>query len=109
MQRAVIIMTNPLTLKPHPLSTDLHFLGALRPAADIAVRHRNEVWEAVTAGLVHQVPCKDGGVILVQPVVDGVASVCHGVDVVLEELPGSRVCEEDVMALGSSPLDVLQT
>ena len=102
-------MAEPWTLKSETLSTDLHFLGTLRSAADIAVRHRNEVWEAVAAGLVHEVPCKDGGVVLVQPVVDGVAPVHHGINVVLEELLGSRVCEEHVMALGSSPLNVLQT
>ena len=88
--------------------TDLHFLGTLRSAADIAVRTRNEVWEAIAAGLVHEVPCKDGGVILVQSVVDGVAPVHHGIHVVLEELLGAWVCEENVMALSSSPLDVLQ-
>lgn len=88
--------------------TDLHFLGTLRSAADIAVRNRNEVWEAVAAGLVHKVPCKDGGVILVQPVIDGITPVHHGNHVILEELLGAWVCEENVMALGSRPLDVLQ-
>lgn len=87
---------------------DLHFLGTLWPAADIAVGHRDEVWEAVAAGLIHEVPCKDGGVVLVQPVVNGVAPVHHGVDVVLEELLGPWVCEEDIMARGPSPLDILQ-
>lgn len=87
---------------------DLNFFGTLRSAADIAVRHRDEIWEAVTAGLIHEVPGKDGGVILVQPVVDGVAAVHHGVDVVLEELLDAFVCKEDIMALNAGPLNVLQ-
>ena len=86
---------------------DLYFLGAFWSAADIAVRHRDEVWEAVTAGFVHEVPCKDSGVVLVQPVVDGVASVHHGVNVVSEELLSSSVRKEYIVTLGSSPLDVL--
>ena len=87
----------------------LHFLCTLWPATDIAVRHRNEIREAVATGLVHQVPCKDGGVISVQPVVDGVAPVHHGVDVVLEQLLHFWVCEEDIMALSTRPLNVLQS
>lgn len=86
----------------------LYFLGALRPAADIAVWHRDEVREAITAGLIHKVPCKDGWIIFVQPVVDGVAPVDHGVDVILEKLLGAWVCEEDIVTLSSRPLNVLQ-
>ena len=66
--------------------THLHFLCTLWSATDIAVRDRDEVGEAVTAGLIHQVPCKDGGVVLVQPVVDGVSPVHHRINVVLEQL-----------------------
>jgi hypothetical protein len=85
----------------------LDFLSALWSAADIAVRHWDEVREAVTARLVHQVPCKDGGVILVQPVVDGVAPVDHCINVVLEQLLHIWVCEEWVVTFSSRPLDIL--
>lgn len=85
----------------------LDFLGALWSAADIAVGHRDEVREAVTARLVHEIPCKDGGVILVQPVVDGVAPVDHGINVVLEQLLHIWVCEERVVTLSTRPLDIL--
>ena len=66
--------------------THLDFLCALWSATDVAVRDGDEVGEAVTAGFIHEVPCKDGGVILVQPVVDGVSPVHHCVNVVLEQL-----------------------
>lgn len=89
-------------------SHHLHFLCTLWPATDIAVRHRDEVREAVTAWLIHEVPCKDGGVISVQPVVDGVTPVHHGVNVVLEELLHLRLCEEDVVAFCPRPLNILQ-
>ena len=87
--------------------THLDFLSALWSAADIAVRHWDEVWEAVTARLIHQIPCKDGGVVLVQPVVDGVAPVDHCINVVLKQLLDIWVCEEWVVTLSARPLDIL--
>ena len=85
----------------------LNFLCAFRSAADIAVRHWNGVWEAVTAGLIHQIPGEDCGVIFVQPVVDGVAPVDHDVNVVLKELLHIWIGKEDVIALSTGPLNVL--
>ena len=87
--------------------THLDFFGALWSAADIAVRHWDEVREAVTARLVHQIPRKDGGVILVQPVVYGVAPVDHCIYVVLEQLLHIWVCEERIVTLSTRPLDIL--
>ncbi len=88
--------------------THLDFLGALWSAADIAVRHGDEVGEAVTARLIHQIPCKDGGIILIQPVVDGVAPVDHCINVILEQLLHIWVCEERVVTLSARPLDILR-
>ena len=85
----------------------LDFLCALWPTADIALRDRNEIREAVTARLIHQVPCKDGGVLFIQPVVDGVTPVDHNINVVFEELLHIWICEEWVMAFSSCPLNVL--
>ena len=87
--------------------THLDFFGALGSAADIAVRHWDEIREAVTAGLIHQIPCKDGGVILVQPVIDGVTPVDHCINVVPEQLLDIWVCEERVVSLSACPLDIL--
>ena len=92
----------------HTISAHLYFLCTFGPAADIAVRHRDGVWKAVTAGLIHQIPGKDGGVLLVQPVVDAVPPVHHSVNVALEQLLDIWVCEEDVITFSACPLDVLQ-
>ena len=92
---------------PAERQTHLDFFGTLWSAADIAVRHWDEVWEAVTARLIHQIPCKDGGVVLVQPVVDGVAPVDHCMNVVLEQLLHIWVCEEWVVTLSARPLYIL--
>ena len=87
--------------------THLDFLGAFWSAADITVRHWDEVGEAVTARLVHQIPRKNCGVVLVQPVVDGVAPVDHCINVVLEQAFHIWVCEERVVTLSARPLDIL--
>ena len=84
-------------------------MGTFWSAADITVRNGDGVWEAIAAGLVHEVPGKDGGVVLVQAVVDGVAPACHGINVILEELLGVRVCEEGIITLSTCPLNVLRT
>ena len=52
--------------------------------------------EAVAAGLVEKVPCKDCWIIPVQAPVDAVPPVCHGLDVGLVHGPAAGIDEEDI-------------
>ena len=66
-------------------------------------------WVAGATGLIQQIPGKNGRVILVYDTCDAVDSVgCH-VQVVLEQLQGFGVGEEEVRVVGASgPLNILQ-
>ena len=63
---------------------------------------------AAISELVDQVPCKDGGLVLVLAAIQGVGAVHHGGNVVLEQLNDGGVGEEVSSACGVAPLHVLE-
>lgn len=63
---------------------------------------------AAVSELVDEVPCKDGGLVLVLPAIQGVGAVHHSSNVVLEELDDGGVGEEVPSACGVAPLHVLE-
>ena len=74
----------------------LEAVGAFRSAAGDRFRRGPRRGEAVAAGLVEEVPCKDGWVVPVQAPVDAVPPVRHGPDVGLVHGSAAGIDEEDI-------------
>ena len=63
---------------------------------------------AAISELIDEVPCKDGGLVLVLPPIQGVGAVDDGSNVVLKQLDDFRVGEEVPSSHGAAPLNILE-
>ncbi len=78
----------------------LEAMRAGRPTTGNGLRGRPAGREAVAAGLIDEVPGKDGGVVFVQAPIAGIATMCHGPHMGL--VHGSAFCidEEGIRIAG---------